>query len=343
MTNRELRKQINRLAWPIIASTVLIRGVGIADFMLLGQTGKNPLAAIGLGQQITFLGMALAYALMVGVNVMVSYYTGSEETEKRTKIANSSVWLTICVGIVMLILGLTFSKTVARFIGAEGEVFDLTWKYLKLIWTFYTFRIFVYVLTAIFQGTEDSRTPMYVVSVTNVIHIAMAFVLIFGKLGLPSLGIEGAAYATITGDIIGATALFIIAIKRGLIKFPTGWASRLDLKKLWNLSYPVIGERALVSSGIFLYNTMIFQYDVAAYAAMQIVIQIEAFSFLPGMAYMQTAQILVGKNLGKKDVQQAVRSGYQSVWIALSIMSIFGLTFLIFPSIWVSFLPRTRM
>jgi len=141
MTNRELRRQINSLAWPIIASTVLIRGVGIADVIILGHTGKEALAAIGLGQQITFFGMALAYSLSVGINVMVSYFTGSKETDKRTCIANTSVWLSILVGLVMIVAGEFLSRPVARFMGAEGEVLEFTWQYLKLIWFFYTFRI----------------------------------------------------------------------------------------------------------------------------------------------------------------------------------------------------------
>jgi len=340
MTNRELRRQINRLAWPIVASTVLIRGAGIADFMILGQTGKEPLAAIGLGQQITFVGMALAYALMVGVNVMVAYYTGARETEKRTRVANSAVWLSILVGLCMIIIGETLSRPLARLIGAEGEVLDLFWKYLRLIWLFYTFNVFVYVLTAIFQGTGNSRTPMYVVSVTGVIHIALTYILVFGKLGFPPMGIEGAAVATIVADFLGAATLFILALKKGFIKFSVGSAKSDDLKQLLELSLPVLGDRLLVSGSVYVYNSFVFMYSVAAYAAMQIVINIEAFSFLPGMAYMQTTQILVGQNLGEKNLEGAVRSGYQSSWIALGIMSLFGLTFLLFPSAWVSLFTK---
>ncbi|NIP42900.1 MAG: MATE family efflux transporter [candidate division Zixibacteria bacterium] len=336
MNNRELRKEINRLAWPIIASMVLIRGVGIADVIILGHTGKEPLAAIGLGQQITFVGMALAYALSVGVNVMVSYYTGSKNPQKRTSIINSSIWLSVVVGLIMIMLGENFSRPLAAFMGAEGQVLDLVWKYLRLIWLFYTFRVFVYNLTAIFQGTGDSRTPMYVVSITNVVHIIVAYILVYGKFGLPSIGIEGAAWATVISDFLGASIMYIIALKRGLINFKMGWATPVQLRRLWDLSLPVIGERTFVSTAIMLFNAIVLHYSVAAYAATQIVINIEAFSFLPGLAYMQTAQILVGQNLGAKNHERAVRSGYQAGWIALSIMSVFGLTFLLFPSFWVS-------
>ncbi len=336
MTNKELRREINRLAWPIIGSTVLIRGVGIADVIILGHTGKDALAAIGLGQQITFIGMALAYSLSVGINVLVSYYTGSKDPQKRTRIANSSVWLAVVIGLLMIFLGENLSQPLARFMGAEGAVLDYVWQYLHLIWVFYTFRIFVYSLTAIFQGTGDTRTPLYVVSITNVIHIVLAVVLVYGKLGFPEMGIEGAAWATVVSDFVGALILFLIALQRGLIKFSAGWAPPRQLKRLWELALPVVGERILVSTAVLLYNTIILHYSVAAYAATQIVINIEAFSFLPGMAYMQTAQILVGQNLGAKNHERAVRSGYQSGYIALSIMSLFGLTFLIFPSIWVN-------
>ncbi len=337
MTNKELRREINRLAWPIVASTVLIRGVGIADIIILGHTGKNALAAIGLGQQITFVGMALAYSLSVGVNVMVSYFTGANAPEKRTRIINSSIWLTIIVGLIMIVAGELGSRRLASFMGADAEVLDLVWKYLRIIWLFYTFRVFVYVFTAVFQGTGDSRTPMYIVSFTNAIHIAVCYILVNGKFGMPVMGIEGAGWATVLSDFLGASLLLAIAVKRGLINLKLGWAIRKHLKRLWNLALPVAGERALVSTGIMIYNAIILShYSVAAYAATQIVINIEAFSFLPGLAYMQTAQIMVGQNLGAKRMDQAVKSGYQSGWIALGIMSIFGLSFLVFPSFWVS-------
>jgi len=150
------------------------------------------------------------------------------------------------------------------------------------------------------------------------------------------MGIKGAAWATIVSDGLGALLLFIIAVRRGLIKFKLGWACRDHLGKLWNLTLPVLGERALIASAVMLFNAIILHYSVAAYAATQIVFNIEAFSFLPGMAYMQTAQIMVGQNLGANNPGRAVRSGYQSVKIALGIMSLFGLTFLLFPTVWVS-------
>jgi len=340
MTNKELRRQINHLAWPIVASTVLIRGVGIADFMILGQTGKDALAAIGLGQMLTFVGMALAYSLSVGVNVMVAFFTGSKEIDKRTRISNSAVWLSCAVGLLMIILGELFSKPLATLMGAEGEVLEMIWKYAKIIWIFYTFRVLVYVLTGIFQGTGDSRTPMYVVTITNIIHIILAYITVFGKYGVPVMGIEGAAWATVVSDFLGALLLLTIALKHRLINFKIGWASKEHLKKLFKLASPVTAERALVSSGIMLFNAIILHYSVAAYAATQVAINIEAFSFLPGLAYMETAQILVGQNLGSKNHARAVESGYQSGWIALSIMSIFGITFLAFPSVWVSFFTK---
>ena len=335
MTNSELRRHIFRLAWPIVISMVLIRGVGIADVIIIGQTGKNPLAAIGLGQQITFLGMALAYALSVGVNVLVSYYTGANKPKRRTRVINTSVWLAVAVGVVMLVLGNLLSRPVARFMGAEAEVLELAWDYLKLIWTFYTFRVFVYTLTMIFQGTGDSRTPMYVVTVTNIVHIVLAYVLVYGKLGLPEMSTEGAGYATVVSDLMGCLMLFFIAMRRGLIRFSAGWMRKKDLLRLFKLGLPVAGERALVSSGIALYQAIVLHYSVAAYAATQIVINIEAFSFLPGIAFMQTAQIMVGQNLGARKMDQAVRSGYQALWIPGIFMTLLGVSFLLIPSIWV--------
>jgi putative MATE family efflux protein len=219
-------------------------------------------------------------------------------------------------------------------LGAEGEVLDLSWKYLKIIWIFYVFRMLQLVLSSIFQGMGDSRTPLYIVGLSNIFHIIVAYSLIYGKFGMPDLGISGAAFAAGGTEALSAAVLMFALLRKKDISLSVPFSSREDIKRLIKLSTPVVGERVLTGSMQWTYHAIILQTTVAAYAAHQAGMNVEAFAFLPGIAFMQAATALVGRNLGANNVDAAKRSGYQTSHIAMILMGAFGITYFFLPQYW---------
>jgi putative MATE family efflux protein len=334
MNSRAVRSEVHALAWPMVGTNLLTRGINIVDMMLVGHLGKNALAGVGIGQMILFAGMIATFSISVGTTVMVAFYTGSGNHARRNSIMKTTLITAAICGVGLCALGRTYSEHIGRFLGASPEVLAVAMNYVRIIWFFYTFRMLQMVLSSAFQGMGDSRTPLYVVGTSNVVHALAAYCLIYGKLGLPALGVQGAALATGLSETGAVIALFILLNKKSGVTLSVPFSSRSDIVKTARLCLPVVGERMMTSSMQWTYNAIVLNVTVAAYAAHQAGMNIEAFSFLPGIAFMQAATALVGRNLGAKNVAAARESGYQSNLVAMIIMSVFSVTFLFIPEYW---------
>jgi putative MATE family efflux protein len=209
-------------------------------------------------------------------------------------------------------------------------------RYLEVIGVAFVFMVVIQVASAIFQGAGDPRTPLRVVVFINVAHVLIAYALIFGRWGMPALGVRGAAIGTLISEAIGALMLVILLARRGLIALNARLLVPVQLTRIVRLGLPMLGERLLTQGMQILYARLILGFEVAAFAAHQVGLNIEAMSFLSGLGFSQAATSMVSQNLGARLPDRAARTGCQSGIIAVAIMSLFGATFLFFPDFWVS-------
>ncbi len=340
---RAIRKAVLRLALPIVASNLLQRGVGIVDALMVGRLGAAELAAVGLAQLLIFFQMALVYGLGVGLTVMVAYHTGAGDAARRAQMVRSGLAMGLGLAAGLSLLGLWGSRWAAALLGASGRVLELAVAYLLVSWLLFAFLVFLHLLSAIFQGAGDTRTPLKVVTVVNLLHVAVALPLVFGLMGAPALGVVGAAVGSGVSEAVGVVWLLVLARRRGLL-LPGAWADREAVLRMGRVGWPAIGER-LVTNGMQLaFARVVIGFGVAIYAAHQVGLNIEALSFLPGLAFAQAATALVGQRVGARDPEGARRTAGQAVLVALAVMTAFGVTFLLAPGLWVRlFTPEAEV
>ena len=340
-SDRQLRKAIYMLALPIVWSNLLQRGVGIIDAMMVGHLGAEELAAVGMAQLAIFMANAMLMGIGIGAMILVAHATGAGEYDKVIKASGTGVMMGLIASIVLSFLGYWQSYNASLLMGANDKVARLSELYLHIIFYFLFARGLIYILSSVFQGSGDSKTPLYVILWVNIIHIILAYPMIYGvwneTLGIyiAPMGVEGAAWANGLTELGGVIVLFYLAVRKGLVSLPS---CRLDLhfvKRITSLGTPVFFERLLITTSQMLYARIVVGFSVAAYAAHQIGFNIEALAFLPGMGFAQAATAMVGQNLGAKNPDRARRVGYQSNYIALGIMLLFGVSYLIIPRFWV--------
>lgn len=329
-----IRRAVLRLALPIVASNLLQRGVGIVDALMVGRLGAAELAAVGLAQLLIFFQMALVYGLGVGLTVMVAYHTGAGDAARRAHTVRSGLALGLALAVGLSLLGLWGSRWAAALLGASGRVLELSVAYLLVSWILFAFLVFLHLLSAIFQGAGDTRTPLKVVTAVNLLHVAVALPLIFGFLGAPALGVVGAAVGSGVSEAVGVAWLVALARRRGLL-LPGAWTDREAVLRMGRVGWPAIGER-LVTNGMQLaFARVVIGFGVAVYAAHQVGLNIEALSFLPGLAFAQAATALVGQRVGARDPEGARRTAGQALLVCLAVMTAFGLAFVLAPGLWV--------
>jgi len=324
-SNQSLLPALVRLALPIAGSNLLQRGVGIVDTLMVGRLGAAELAAVGLSQLLIFFLMALVYGLGIGCTVSVAYHTGAGDQDERARAIRASLLLGLAASGGLTILGLFVSEPTARFLGASGSVLTLTVEYLVITWTFFIFKVMLHMVASIFYGVGDSRTPLAVIVFVNLIHVGIAFPLVFGWAGVPRMGVPGAAFASVVSEAFGAVSLLVIAFRRGWLSWRGRWGGS-----------PAMGERLVTHGMQLVYAKLVIAFGVAAYAAHQVGLNIEALSFLPALGFAQAATTVVGQRLGAGDGPAARRSGIYAAWLAVATMSAFGITYILFPSEWVA-------
>jgi putative MATE family efflux protein len=152
--------------------------------------------------------------------------------------------------------------------------------------------------------------------------------LIYGYGSIPALGLSGAAIAVGLAEMAGAVVL-LLRLSPLLIK---PFRMRVDLVySLWQVGAPVSGERILQQAGILLYTKIVLLYGTVSYAAHQVGLSIEAFSFLPGYGFAVAAATMVGQSIGAGQYSRAKRENWEANRMAALIMAGMGLIFFFFP------------
>jgi Na+-driven multidrug efflux pump len=128
--------------------------------------------------------------------------------------------------------------------------------------------------------------------------------------------------------------LLVLARRRGLL-LPGAWADREAVLRMGRVGWPAIGERLVTNGMQLVFARVVIGFGVAVYAAHQVGLNIEALSFLPGVAFAQAATALVGQRVGARDPEGARRAAGQALLVALAVMSAFGVAFVLAPALWV--------
>jgi len=327
---KSIRKQMFSLAVPVVLSSFLQRSVGIVDIFLVGGLGASAIAAVGVAQIMVFVVMSASWGINVGVTVLVSQLWGADRKAEAGKAAYQAMLIALLAAIVVTLVGHLAGWKVAGLLGANEQVQQILYSYSKIIFTFILFTISINVLSGIMHGTGDTRTPLYAVLIVNILHVVVAYPLIYGKLGLPALGVKGAAIAIAVSECLGAAFLFARSLKRRYI-VPSRKLEMGLLTMIVKLGWPIFVDRLLQNAGSMVFAKVILLYGTAVYAAHQVGLAIEAISFMPGYGIAVAAATMVGQNLGAGRPADARLSAYEANRLAVILMAGMGFVFFFFP------------
>ena len=324
-----IRRNVVNLSLPVLLSSLFQRLVSIVDIFLVGGLGAAAIAATGLGQLLLLVVMTVFWGLATGTTVVIAHLWGAGRRRDARHAAFSACIAGAAMAVVASLLGYRFGNDLAHFLGARDDVLASATHYIQLVFLFFSFTAGLNILSAIMHGAGNTRTPMEGIILVNVLHVLLAYPLIYGKLGLPQLGVTGAAYAINASELIGCCYLLIQALRKNYINI--GGFSRELFGKIWRVGYPVALERVAQQSGQLFYSKFIISYGTAAYAAHQIGISIESLSFMPGAGMGIAAATLMGQALGAKKINRARISHREALRLALLVMTVMALIFLLLP------------
>ena len=203
LTKGPILKTLTKLAVPIMASSFLGTLYNITDMAWIGLLGAKAVAGVGVGGMFTWLSQGLASMARMGGQVQVAQYIGRGEPKRAHQYAQTAVQLSVFSGLLFAAVVLTFIKPLVGFFQlTDPEALEAAFSYTKIACGLIVFSFVTFTLTGIYTAQGDSRTPF----VANLIGLATNMILdpllILGAGPIPSLGVTGAAIATVTAQFI---------------------------------------------------------------------------------------------------------------------------------------------
>jgi len=334
---RLLRRTILMLAWPVAAEMLLHTLTQIVDMMMVSRLGRDAVAAVGLSFRPMFFVMSIFLGVGAGTTALVARAMGRREPEEANAVAHQATLATIALSAILAALFWSAAPWIQRFMGAEPAVASLGAGYMRsLTWGM----VFLYtsmVVTAALRGAGDTHTSMRVNAAANVVNVVLNYALIFGRLGLPELGVLGAGVATTIARTFAGLLMLGMVMTRRLVIVPPQRLLVFRPEVFWRvvrIGVPATIERMLMSLAMILHLKMVAVEGTIAVAAATLSQNIEELSHMPSIGISVSASTLVGQFLGHERPDSAEQSAWESAKVALLFMGAMGAAFVIMPALW---------
>ena len=324
------------LAWPGIVEQLVRASGQTGSLAIVGQLGAVATAAMGASGQFLFLLFPIWGALSTGTVALVSRRIGEGRLGAANDVLRQSITLATVLGIVSGIGFALFSRPLIGLIGAAPDVVDVAAPFLAVVGGLNVFQTLSIIGVNALRSAGDARAPMWLSLAASTLVIPLTYVLVF-PLGV---GLMGAAYAqvTVAAGFLAVTAALLWRGRVGLRLGGGGWAFQPAVARtLMSISLPSMGETLLFSVGLLALSGIVFRLGTDAFAAHQIISQVEAISFLPCVGFSAAAAALVGQSLGMHQPKRAMTVGWAAARMAALWTSLAGLLFVLVPATFLGF------
>lgn len=330
-----VRRDVLRLALPATMEQMLGMMVGIVDTFLVGHLGAESLAAVGLAYQWVFLATTLFGAIATGSTALIARFIGARDPGQANQVLRQSMLLGVLIGLPSALLIFALAQPAVTLLGARGPVIGLSATYLQIAALSLLLAMLMYSGNASLRGAGDTRTPLAVMLIVNVINIAVAWTAINGLFGMPKMGVAGSAIGAAVAQTAGGLLVVAILLRgRGQMRLRlAGLRPDWDLiRRILRVGVPTGVEQILFRLGNMAYVSVLASLGVAAYAANQVAINGWSLSFMPGFGFAVAATTLVGQSLGARQPDVAQQRGYTAYRLGAALMAAIGVLFVLFPA-----------
>ncbi|HLY38061.1 MAG TPA: MATE family efflux transporter [Candidatus Binatia bacterium] len=323
----ELRRRTWSLAWPVIFSFSIEALVGLFDILMVGRLGATAVAGVGVGIQVMGAVDATLFAVGTGALAIVARHIGAGDRRAADETLRQSIVAAAALSILAAVPVFLAAPAIIRAFHVDEAVVAAGTPFLRTVMLGVPAAAVLFVVVATLRGAGDTRTPLAVGAVVGTANVGLAYVLIFGRLGLPALGVAGAATATVLAFTIGATLGVTLLLRGGLVLRLRLRPLRLRpdvIRRVLDIGVPAALEHLLMQVGFFIYIVFAAHHGTAPVAAYFIGARILSLSFLPGFGFGAAAATMVGQSLGAGRPDDAERSGGAAVRLALGLMTAAG-------------------
>lgn len=317
----ESEKSVSKLMLVFLIPLMLsnaMQSVGqLAGSIIVGRAlGVDALAAISAFFPLFFLLVSFSIGIGSGSSILIGQAYGAQNEKRVKEIIGTTLTFTFLVGIVLAVAGSIFAPDILRIMGTPANIIDVTVHYARILFVAIPVLFLYFVYTTFMRGTGDSKTPFYFLVVSTVLNIIFLPILIFGWIGVPKLGVYGAAYATVFSTVLTFIIMIVYLRKKNHpLKFDSSISLKMDgtlLKLLMRLGIPASINMILVSLSEIAVITFVNGFGSDATAAYGAVNQVASYVQMPAISLGIAVSIFAAQSIGANKferLKEVIRSG----------------------------------
>jgi putative MATE family efflux protein len=330
-------KKVLRIALPAIAGLSTQMILSLVDTAMVGRLPEATyaLAAMGLGVLATWALISFFSSLATGTHVLVARKFGEKDFTSCGKILNNSIYLSFVIGSIVAMTAVFFAYDISHFFAADPTVGQYAGDFI-----FYRFiGIPFFLISVSYRGFYFgiSKTKIFMISgiITNLLNIFFNYMLIYGKFGLPRMGVAGSALGSTIATLFEMLFYFVVLVSPDYWrKFQNFKNLKIDfglIRKIYKISIPVSFQNVFILIGFLSFVAITGLIGTKEQAATQTIMSTLFLSLLPSFGFGIAAQTLVGNNLGSGKLRLAKIYGYETAKVATYYTILLGLIFILFP------------
>ncbi|MGN1267475.1 MAG: MATE family efflux transporter [Dorea sp.] len=302
-------KHVFSLIIPMALQNLINVGVTATDVLMLGRVGEKVLSGSSLAGQIQFIMTLFLFGITSGATVLTAQYWGKKDTRSIEKIMGMGMTAAVAAGLAFTVAAELFPEQLLRIFTTDTEVIAEGVKYIRIVAVSYVLMCITQIYLNIMRSIERVLIATVVYAISLIINIILNAILIFGLFGFPTLGIRGAAIATLTSRIFEvAIVVWYAKRKNKVIRFRITDMVKIDkvlFKDFLTYAAPVIVNELLWGLGTSTNTAIIGHLGSAAVAANSVAQVARQMAMVVCFGVSNATAIYLGKTIGEKRYELA--------------------------------------
>ena len=301
------------LAVPVALQSMLQASFSIVDQIMIGQLGSVSVAGVGLAGKFASIYSVIVSAVGVVAGIMISQYLGQKNSREVRR--SFSVNLLIALGLagVFTLLCGGFPSQIMGLYTTDAPMGQAASSYLRIITATFLPIAGATLLSTLLRCMEKAQLPLYASIASAVLNTGLNYVLIFGKLGLPAMGANGAAIATVISTWVNFLLMLVMLGGHGSVLKASGRAGKFNLRQYLSMLLPILVCEFLWSLGENIYAAIYGHMGTEAGAAMMLINPIQSLVIGALCGLSQAASVIIGKKLGSREYDDAYRDSWRLI------------------------------
>lgn len=308
-TEGPVGKHLVRLGSFMAMGTLTMNVAQIAEAIYLGMLGTEALAAMGFAFPLTITLFAFAGGIGSGASSVIARAFGAGEKEHVSLLITHAQILALGVGLTLAVLGSIYAREIVALLGAKGVVLDLTVAYLVVYMYGVPFFLLSIVGSTLLRATGNAASPGIVMTIGSVTQIVLGPLLIFGWLGLPELGIAGAAWAYVISRV-ASVLLYAILLWRDRLMTPSTKGMVQSWSEIMHVGAPAIASGLVMPFSMLVITRLLAGHGHEVVAAYNVASRVETIAHMILWSCSSSAEPLIGQNWGARQLGRVRRALY---------------------------------